>query len=353
MKALTINIPQKSYTIYMGKGIINSIGSNIKKIHKGKKIVIITDKNVDSYYGKEIKRNLEKNDYEVNKIALKPGEKSKSVETLLEVYNQLLNFNITRKDLIIAFGGGVVGDLAGFVAATFLRGVPYLQVPTSLLAQIDSSIGGKVAINLQQGKNIIGNFYHPKAVFIDPEVLNTLDRRFLHDGLGEVIKYGCIKDRQLFKKLLEYSTDEELLSNIDEIIYSCCKIKKSIVEKDEKDFGERMILNFGHTIGHAVEKYYDYRKFTHGEAVAIGMYNITKNSEMMGMTEEGTSELIKEVLKKYSLPYEMPIVSKENIIDIIGIDKKNQGEYINIALIKNIGNGFIKKINRAEMLSYI
>ncbi|KYH34992.1 3-dehydroquinate synthase [Clostridium tepidiprofundi DSM 19306] len=353
MKTLTINVPQKSYTIYIEKGIINSIGSKIKKIHNGKKIVIITDKNVDRYYGKKIEYNLYKNDYEVNKIVLKPGESSKSMETLLSVYEQLLSLGITRKDLIITFGGGVVGDLGGFAAATFLRGVPYLQIPTSLLAQIDSSIGGKVAINLKSGKNIIGNFYHPEAVFIDPELLSTLNRRFLHDGLGEVIKYGCIKDRQLFDKLLRYGTDEELLNDIDEIIYSCCRIKKSIVEKDEKDIGERMILNFGHTIGHAVEKYFDYKKFTHGEAVAIGMYNITKKSELMGITEEGSSELIKEILKKYSLPYEMPIINKEDIINIIGIDKKNQGDCINIALIRSIGDVFIKKINRTEIIKYI
>ncbi|QEK11766.1 3-dehydroquinate synthase [Crassaminicella thermophila] len=352
MYEIKINLAHKSYSIFIKNGLIDYIGKEIKKNYKNKKIAVITDINVEKFYGEKIMQQF-KNDFEVKMITVKPGEKSKSLDTLEYLYNELLDFEITRGDLIIAFGGGVIGDITGFAAATLLRGIPFIQIPTSLLAQIDSSVGGKVAVNLSRGKNLVGNFYHPEAVFIDPILLRTLDKRFLYDGMAEVIKYGCIRDEKLFKSLLEYENEHELFNNIEEIIFRCCSIKKEIVEKDEKDTGERMLLNFGHTLGHAVEKYYNYEKYTHGEAVAIGMYNITKRSEDMGITEIGTVSLIKEILKKYNLPYELPNMDKSNNIKTIGLDKKNKGSYMNIVLLKKIGNGFIKKIKREDIEKYI
>ncbi|MDV2934331.1 3-dehydroquinate synthase, partial [Enterococcus faecalis] len=171
-------------------------------------------------------------------------------------------------DLIIALGGGVVGDLAGFVASTFLRGISFIQIPTSLLAQVDSSVGGKVAVDLERGKNLVGSFYHPELVLIDPNMLGTLPEKYFNDGLGEVIKYGCIKSKELFEKLEGFENKEDLKENIGEIIYECCNIKREVVEYDEKDLGERMILNFGHTLGHAIEQIYNYETYSHGEAVA-------------------------------------------------------------------------------------
>jgi 3-dehydroquinate synthase len=293
------------------------------------------------------------NNFNVKTVVLEPGEKSKSVEVLLEVYNSLLDFGITRGDLIIALGGGVIGDLTGFAASTLLRGIPFVQIPTSLLAQIDSSIGGKVAVDLPKGKNLIGSFYHPEAVFIDPNVLTTLSKKFLHDGMAEVIKYGAIKDENLFHKLENFKDDNELLANIDDIIYTCCNIKKAVVEKDEKDTGDRMMLNFGHTLGHAIEKYFNFEKYTHGEAVAVGMYLITKRSEALGITKETSAEQIKSLLIKYELPYEVTGLDNAKILEAIGLDKKNHKNSINIILLNKIGDAFIKKIDNTSMKDYI
>ena len=351
MPRLNVDLPQNSYPIIIEKGLLKGLKDEIKKINNYEKIAIITDKNIERLYGARIKEELE-GDFQIKIIVVEPGEKSKSLEVLEEVYKQLLDIEITRGDLIIAFGGGVVGDLAGFAAATFLRGIPYIQVPTSLLAQIDSSVGGKVAVNLAQGKNLVGSFYQPKAVFIDPDFLSTLEERYFYDGMAELIKYACIKDRDLFEDLLSFS-DQDLFQNMEGIILRCCQIKRDIVVRDELDKGERMILNFGHSLGHVIEKYYNYEKYTHGEAVAMGMYNITKKSEAMGITQEGTSELIKKILSKYNLPYEMPIINKESLLQIIGLDKKNKGQYINLILVKEIGEAYIEKIYRKDISSYI
>ncbi|OFI06077.1 3-dehydroquinate synthase [Clostridium acetireducens DSM 10703] len=349
MHTLTVNLSDKTYPIYIKKGLLDSIGKEIKKIYKNKKIAIITDSNIEKLYGERIKNNLIKENFLTNKIIIEPGEKSKFFKVLEQVCNKLLELKLNRGDLIITFGGGVVGDLGGFAASMLLRGISFIQIPTSLIGQIDSSIGGKVAINTDYGKNLIGSFYHPKAVFIDPELLKTLDERYLYDGMAEMIKYGAIKDRKLFNNLLQYKGKEDLFNNIEELIYTCCSIKKNLVEKDEKDNGERMLLNFGHTIGHGIEKYFQYKKFTHGEAVAMGMYAITKNSEDFGLTEKGTSDLIKKIIIKYNLPWKIPTIDKSEIIDIISRDKKNNCENMNIILLKNIGNGFIKKINIKDM----
>ncbi|KGM98528.1 3-dehydroquinate synthase [Clostridium botulinum] len=353
MKELRINLGENSYSIFIDRGLIESIGRKIKGIYSNNKIAIITDKNVDKFYGDIVVKNLIDSGFNVKKIVINPGEKSKSVDVLLEVYDSLLEFGITRGDLIIALGGGVVGDLTGFASATLLRGIPYIQIPTSLLAQIDSSIGGKVAVDLPKGKNLIGNFYHPKAVFIDADVLKTLNKRFFYDGMAEVIKYGCIKDKKLFYNLLNLNTHEELMNNIEDIIYSCCIIKKDVVEKDEKDIGDRMLLNFGHTIGHAIEKYFNFDKYTHGEAVALGMYAITKKSESMNLTKQGTSKLIRDILIKYNLKWDIYMDDKESILYTISLDKKNKDEFMNIVLLNEIGEAFIHKVNKKEVVNFI
>lgn len=276
-------------------------------------------------------------------MALEPGEETKSFNTLPSVYNELLDFKLTRSDLIITLGGGVIGDLGGFVASTFLRGVAFVQMPTSLLAQVDSSVGGKVAVDLEKGKNLVGSFYHPKLVLIDPNVLKTLSDRFFKDGMAEVIKYGCIKDREFFYFLKDLKTKEEVMNNIEKIIHTCCDIKRCVVENDEKDTGERMLLNFGHTLGHAVETYYNYSKFTHGEAVAIGMYEISKIAEAKGLTESGVAEDIKEILIQYGLPYEAPIKESSDILDTISLDKKNIDNVLKVVLIKTMGEAYLEK----------
>lgn len=353
MRTLEIMLKDTSYNIYIKKNILHEIGDYLISNFNNRRIVIITDTNCERLYADTLSKELQEKGYETGIITITPGEESKNIDTLQQVYKELSTFKIGRQDLIIAFGGGVVGDLAGFAASTYLRGVDYVQIPTSLLAQVDSSIGGKVAVDLPFGKNLVGSFYHPKAVFIDAEVLKTLGTRFLHDGLAEVIKYGFIKDETIIYDLLNYKNDDELLQNIEDIIYKCCSIKKSVVEADEKDFGERMLLNFGHTLGHAIEKYFNYKKYSHGEAVAIGMAEITKNSEKLCITQKGTYKLLEDILKKFELPYEAPEMERDQILETIVLDKKNSGNGISLILLDKIGVGFIKKIPISEIDNYI
>ncbi|AKN30479.1 3-dehydroquinate synthase [Clostridium carboxidivorans P7] len=353
MKIIEVKLKDNGYKIYIEKNIFEKIAIYLKENHENKKIVIITDKNLEKLYVKALNKTIQDKNFKTKIISIEPGERSKSIDTLKKLYEDFTNFNLTRGDLILTFGGGVVGDLGGFAASTYLRGVPYIQIPTSLLAQVDSSVGGKVAVDLPWGKNLVGSFYQPKAVFIDPELLKTLDKRFLHDGLAEVIKYGCIRDESIFRELMSYEDDEELLDNIEKIIYTCCNIKKKVVESDEKDLGERMILNFGHTLGHAVEEYFNYSKYTHGEAVAIGMAEITRRSEELNITKIGTHNFIEKILMKYGLPYKRIEMDKEKILHTIKLDKKSSGENINLILLNKIGEGFIKKVSIREIENYI
>jgi len=353
MHELTVSLPEKSYPIYIQNGLINNLAIEIKSIYKNKKIAIITDSNVERLYGQTIENSLVKENFSIKKIIIEPGEKSKSFSVLQHICDEILDFGLNRGDLIITFGGGVVGDLGGFAASVILRGIQFIQIPTSLLAQIDSTIGGKVAVNSSRGTNLIGSFYHPMAVFIDPSLLMTLEDRYLYDGMAEVIKYGAIKDRVLFNNLMGYTTKKDLFEHIEEIIYTCCSIKKKFVEKDERDTGDRMMLNFGHTIGHGIEKYFEYERFTHGEAVAIGMHAITERSENMGITKKGTSILLKQILDKYNLPSKLPDMEKDVLMKAIGLDKKNTGKDMHVVLLEDIGNGFIKKISASELNRYI
>lgn len=345
MEDLVVDLGERSYPIIIKKGLIDEINLEIKKVYKGKKIFILTDKNVEFHYGNKVKSCLVNGGYDVKLMALEPGEETKAFNILPLIYNELLDFKLTRSDLIITLGGGVIGDLGGFVASTFLRGVDFVQMPTSLLAQVDSSVGGKVAVDLERGKNLVGSFYHPKLVLIDPNVLVTLSERFFRDGMAEVIKYGCIKDKEFFHFLKSLKTKEEVMNNIDKIIHKCCSIKKSVVENDERDTGERMLLNFGHTLGHAVETYYNFKKFTHGEAVAIGMYEISKLAENKGLTEKGVSEEIKEILIQYYLPYKVEVDDNSAILDTIALDKKNIDNVLKVVLLNNIGESFLEKTN--------
>jgi len=340
-KNIFVDLKENSYNIFIKKGLLNNIGEEIKKIYKGKKIFIITDENVNKYYGEIVVKSLNDAGYSTRKLALEPGEETKSFDTLPKIYKELLDFKLTRKELIITLGGGVIGDLGGFAASTFLRGVPFIQVPTSLLAQVDSSVGGKVAVDLPEGKNLVGSFYQPKAVFIDPEVLHTLSNKFYKDGMAEVIKYGCIKDKDFFYKLMSLKSRDEVMDNIEEIIYKCCDIKRQVVEMDEKDLGERMLLNFGHTLGHAIEKYYNFTTYSHGEAVGIGMYNISLKAEKDGITAKGTTEEIKKILINYDLPYEVDLEDNSSVIETIALDKKNIGNTLKVILLEEIGKSII------------
>ncbi len=336
---MKVNLGKDSYPIYIQQGLLDEVLSYIKPVFQGNKIMIISDDQVFSYYGEKIETQLKK-EYEVSHIVVRHGEQSKRFDILPELYNELLSFQLTRTDLIIALGGGVIGDLAGFVASTFLRGVKFVQIPTSLLAQVDSSVGGKVAVDLPAGKNLVGAFKHPSLVLIDPKTLKTLDKRFISDGMGEVIKYGCIFDAELFKQLTTYSSFEELYQDIDEIIYRCVDLKRDVVEKDLFDFGDRLALNFGHTLGHAIEQYYHYEKYSHGEAISIGMVQLTQIAEMKGLTKPGTASQICDVLKTYQLPH-VSHLKTADLKQAMAVDKKNINKKLSYVLLHEIGQSYI------------
>ena len=346
---MRVNLGKDSYDIIIEKGILNDVLSRISPLYKGERIVIISDDNVYPLYGETIKKQLSEK-YQVGEIIIPHGEPSKQFEHLPDLYSKLLSYHMTRTDLIIALGGGVVGDLAGFVAATFLRGIKFIQIPTSLLAQVDSSVGGKVAVDLPEGKNLVGAFKHPLMVLIDPLTLKTLDSHFIKDGMGEVIKYGCIKDQDFFNQIAQYDNFEALYEDIDDIIYRCVDIKRDVVEKDLFDFGDRLCLNFGHTIGHSIEQHYHYEKYSHGEAVGIGMVAITRIGEEKGFTPKGCSDRIIEVLRHYDLPIAANVHTKD-LLEAISHDKKNINKSLSFVLLKDIGEYFIHKDENTFILT--
>ena len=335
---LTVNLGKNSYPIYIENGIIKSADEYISQIFKGQKIMIISDDNVFPLYGQKVMDSLK--NYECHSLVLPHGEPTKSFQSLPQIYTAMLDAKLTRSDLVIALGGGVIGDLAGFAAASYLRGIKLIQIPTSLLAQVDSSVGGKVAVDLPQGKNLVGAFYQPKMVLIDPDVLDTLPEHFIKDGMGEVIKYGCIKDADLFVRLCAHSSFEDLKPELAEIIARCVDIKRIVVEADQFDTGERMLLNFGHTLAHTIEQYYNYERESHGEAVGIGMYQITRMAEEKGLTAPGCSDQIKKALEIYGLPSccGLPVA---DLTKAITLDKKNLNGNLNVVLLKEIGDSYI------------
>ena len=335
---MNVNLQDHSYPIYIENGIFKNIQDYITPHVIGQRIFIISDENVFGHYGEQLRNALER--FRCYHFVLPPGEQSKDITNMPDIYTRLIEANIGRNDLIIAFGGGVIGDVAGFAAATYLRGIKFIQIPTSLLAQVDSSVGGKVAVDLPQGKNMVGAFYQPQAVIIDPDLLQTLPKRFLADGLAEVIKYGCIKDAQLFETIEKAGSFDGLASQITELIIRSIAIKKEVVERDPFEKGERTLLNFGHTIGHAVEQFYNYKRETHGEAVAIGMYQITRIAEHQGLTASGTAQRIQKVLKAYELPVAANILS-DSLLEAIARDKKNMDTHLNLVLLKEIGESYI------------
>ena len=352
MEAIHVELGANSYDVTIEKGLLGRVGPLVKKLTGNARVAIITDTIVDALYTEPLLQSLAAAGIEGKSIVFPAGEASKNLAVLGKVYDELTDLGLTRSDVIITLGGGVPGDLGGFAAATYLRGIPFIQIPTTLLAQVDSSVGGKVAIDLPGGKNLAGSFYQPKAVFIDPDLLRSLPARTVHEGLAEVIKYGCIRDEQLFELFERCSGDQDLSALWERIIRDCCTIKARIVERDEHDFGERMLLNFGHTIGHAAERYYGFGTYSHGEAVGAGMAMITAQSERLGMTEPGTAQRIEAVLKKFDLPVYVdapPTALAANI----GHDKKKRGSSVTLILLKKIGQAYGHAVSADNLLHYI
>lgn len=340
METLKVNLKENSYRIIVQKGLLDSCGSFLKEIYAGKKVFVFTDGNIAPLYLERLTASLSASGFSVFTQILPAGEKTKAFQSLPGMYSSLIAAGITRSDLIVTLGGGVVGDIGGFAAATYLRGVKFVQIPTTLLAQVDSSVGGKVAADLPEGKNLAGCFWQPKAVLIDPLLLETLTDEFFADGMGEVIKYGAIRDGKLFALLSSLNGRKEVMEHIEQIVLTCCKIKAEIVERDEKDTGERMILNFGHTVGHAIEKEYNYETYSHGQAVATGMFFISQIAEQKGLSPAGTAEKIKEVLHRHSLSEQIRF-NTESLVNAAKVDKKNLSGSLNVILLEEIGKAYI------------
>lgn len=324
---------------------------------ENKKICIVSDSNVSNLYTKEIKTIIKAYAKEVYNFEFQAGEKQKNLDTVYSLYDKLIQLKFDRKDILIALGGGVVGDLTGYVAATYLRGIYYVQIPTSLLAMVDSSIGGKTGVDFIGYKNMIGAFYQPTAVYINVNTLNSLPKEHFNNGMGEIIKHGLIKDSDYFKWI---NTNNESIYSFDtervmDMIYRSCSIKKEVVEKDPKEQGERALLNFGHTIGHAIEKAMDFQ-LLHGECVSLGIVAACKISlDRSNLTKEDFAYIV-QVLRNFNLPINLSshLIKVDDLLEIITHDKKQESGKLKFILLKEIGQAYIEtNVSTKEILSAI
>ena len=339
MPMITVPLGERTYPIHIGSGMLDCLGTHVLEALGEISVAVVTDDNVAPLYLDRAVQSLKAAGMKVCTITLPHGEQTKCLDQLAHLYDFLCENRITRKDAVVALGGGVIGDLTGLAAATFLRGVHFIQVPTTLLAQVDSSVGGKVAVDLPQGKNLVGAFYQPEFVLVDPATLNTLTDEYWRDGLGEVVKYGCIGDSALFTLLESCAPGgrKELMAHIDEILQHCIQAKADVVAQDERDTGLRMTLNFGHTIAHAVETCQHYAGLRHGEAVALGMHVMTRLTEQKGMTAPGTADRLDALLRQLDMPMELPAIPEADLIAAMGMDKKSTGKTLRVIVLDEIG----------------
>jgi 3-dehydroquinate synthase len=339
VSVLSVNLAENSYDIVIECGVLPSLGERCRAIGMGGTAAVISNPTVISLYGAPVKKSLESAGFTVVEIMIPDGEEYKNSTTLNQVYDGLLEAGVDRSSFIVALGGGVVGDVAGYAAATWLRGIPFIQVPTTLLAQVDSSVGGKTGIDHPKGKNLIGAFYQPRLVLIDVDTLDTLDKRQFSAGLAEVIKYGVVIDSSFFE-FMEKKSEAILAMEpkvLIEIIHRCCQLKAQVVELDEKEAGLRAILNYGHTLGHAFEALSGYSGLVHGEAVAIGMVLATVVSASRGYSSKEDGERIRTLIVRCGLPVEIPQYDRRLLLNAIAADKKSKGGAITFICNKGIG----------------
>lgn len=344
MKTVKVGLGEKSYDILISYPL-DGIGKMLKKYTKGIKSLIVTNPTIAEYYLETVERSLQEAGFQVFVAQVPDGEEHKSQAEASRLYTKCVEYRLERESIIVGLGGGVIGDLAGYVAATFMRGLPIVQVPTTFLAQVDSSVGGKVAVNLPEGKNLVGAFYQPFLVYIDLAVLKTLPVEEMEAGMAEVIKYGIILDKNFFEyleekigKLREF--DSEVL---ERIVAQCCTLKARVVEKDEREKGLRSILNFGHTLGHALEALTDYKKYKHGEAVAIGMVGACRIAQEMGMFKKEARDKIEHLIGKAGLPGRIGVkLSVDGIIQVLSLDKKVRAGKVRFVLPERIGRVVVR-----------
>jgi len=345
MKRIRVHA-SREYDVLIENGLFASLGSLAKGVLKGKKLCIVSDTNAAPLYLPSAKKMLEESGFHVEEFVFPAGEESKCGETYLSLMNFLAEKQLTRADALIALGGGVVGDLTGFAAATFLRGISLIQIPTTLLSCVDSSVGGKTAIDLPAGKNLAGAFYQPKLVLCDPEMLATLPDGVFADGCAEVIKYGLIGSKSLMEKLQNIHAKDDL----EAVIAECVDMKRDIVENDEFDTGRRQLLNLGHTFAHSIEALSDY-SISHGSAVAIGMNIITRAAVKKGFCPAECLAALETLLKKYNLPLKSPYCAEDLASKALS-DKKRSGDSITIVVPTAVGTSELQRIPVSELISW-
>lgn len=357
-RKITVNYEQKPcYDIELQQSF-QELPEKLKALgYENRKVCIVTDSNVGKLYLEEIQTLLEPMFSKCVSYTFEAGEGSKNTDTVGKVYEHLILNSFDRKDLLVALGGGVVGDLTGFTAATYLRGIDFIQVPTTLLAQVDSSIGGKTGVDFMQYKNMVGAFYMPKLVYMNLSVLKTLPKRQIASGMGEIIKHGLIKEEAYFSYIVENSAKiQELdMEALEKLVYGSCEIKRKVVENDPKEQGERALLNFGHTLGHAIEKLSGFSLY-HGECVALGMAGAGYISMKLGYITEEQLNMIEETIKSYDLPVRIENFSHtpEEILATTKLDKKMESGKVKFIVLKEIGNAVItKELTDAEILAGI
>nr|WP_092067639.1 3-dehydroquinate synthase [Dendrosporobacter quercicolus]NSL46696.1 3-dehydroquinate synthase [Dendrosporobacter quercicolus DSM 1736]SDL60698.1 3-dehydroquinate synthase [Dendrosporobacter quercicolus] len=353
MDVVNVELGQKSYPIMIGPNSLSQIGPVLKELNLAGKILVVSDEQVGKIYGDPVLEQLSAAGFTAELLLVPPGEGTKSLEIAQLVFTRAITMGLDRRSPIAALGGGVVGDLTGFIAATYLRGIPLIQLPTSLLAQVDSSVGGKVAVNHPLGKNLIGAFYQPRAVIIDIQTVSTLPERELATGLAEVIKHGLIADAALFTYL---QINHRQITGRDagaltHIIKRSCEIKAGVVEQDEREAGLRMILNFGHTIAHAIEATAGYGRYNHGEAVAIGMHGAALISCYLGLCTPALVAVVKSAISKYRLPLTADDCAPADILSLLTRDKKTVGGKVHWVLLTDIGKVVIRNNVPDEVVS--
>lgn len=353
MSVLTVNLAENSYDILTGSGFLSDLGQRCSDAGLSSRVAVITNPTVNALYGSIARESLAQAGFAVTVIEIPDGEEYKNAATLSGVYDALIEACLDRKSSVVALGGGVVGDLAGFAAATYLRGIPFVQVPTTLLAQVDSSVGGKTAIDHPRGKNLIGAFYQPRLVLIDVETLSTLPDREFRAGLAEVIKYGVAIDLPFFEYLERHA--ERILAKepdcLETLIRRCCEIKAHVVELDERESGLRAVLNYGHTLGHAFETMAGYRELVHGEAIALGMVLAARISASLGHCSVADVERVTALITCFGLRTVPPDVDRTRLLEAIVTDKKSRNGSISFICNQGIGDFAVEQLLPDEMLT--
>lgn len=351
-RTVEVTLRERGYPIELGVGTLPEAGPAIARHTGASRAVIVTVLPVARRYSGVLARSLREAGLPVRRIVVPDGDRTKNLRQVARLYEALLDFGADRQTAVVALGGGMVGDLAGFLAATYLRGVPFVQVPTTVLAMADASIGGKVGVNLRRGKNLVGAFHQPRLVWIDLATLRSLPRRQCAAGLAEVVKAAAIRDRRLFERLerdLESILElkpEPLLA----VMTRACAIKAEVVSRDEREAGLRMLLNFGHTLGHAVETLRGYRGILHGEAVAMGMVFAARRSEALGVAPAGVAERLEALLRRAGLPTALPPFPRRAYLDALRVDKKRREARIRFVALRDIGRAETVPLKPAEIL---